>query len=58
MLWMSQQNIKKRWQIEIIFRWVKQNLQIKTLWGHSESDVKTHVWKAICTNLIVAYLKH
>lgn len=49
---------KKRWQIEVFFRWIKQNLQIKTLWGHSENAVKTHLWIAICTYLIVAYLKH
>jgi len=49
---------KNRWQIEIFFRWVKQNLQIKTLWGHSENAVKIHLWVAICTYLIVAYLKH
>jgi len=49
---------KNRWQIEIFFRWVKQNLQIKTLWGHSENAVKTHLWIAICTYLIVAYLKY
>lgn len=49
---------KNRWQIEIFFRWVKQNLQIKTLWGHSENAVKTHIWIAICTYLIIAYLKH
>ena len=49
---------KKRWQIEIFFKWVKQNLQIKTLWGHSENAVKTHLWIAICTYLIAAYLKH
>ncbi len=49
---------KNRWQIEVFFRWVKQNLQIKTLWGYSENAVKTHLWIAICTYLIVAYLKH
>ena len=49
---------KKRWQIEVFFRWVKQNLQIKTLWGHSENAVKIHLWIAICTYLIVAHLKH
>ena len=49
---------KNRWQIEVFFRWAKQNLQIKTLWGHSENAVKTHLWIAICTYLIVAYLKH
>jgi len=49
---------KNRWQIEVFFRWVKQNLQIKTLWGHSGNAVKTHLWVAICTYLIIAYLKH
>ncbi len=49
---------KNRWQIEVFFRWIKQNLQIKTLWGHSENAVKNHLWIAICTYLIVAYLKY
>ena len=49
---------KNRWQIEVFFKWVKQNLQVKTLWGHSENAVKTHLWIAICTYLIVAHLKH
>jgi hypothetical protein len=49
---------KNRWQVEIFFRWIKQNLQIKTLWGHSENAVKVHIWIVICTYLIVAYLKY
>jgi hypothetical protein len=49
---------KHRWQIEVFFRWIKQNLQIKTLWGHSTNAVQTHLWVAICTYLIVAQLKH
>jgi len=49
---------KNRWQIEVFFRWIKQNLIIKKLWGHSENAVNLHVWVAICTYLIVAYLKH
>lgn len=48
---------KNRWQIELFFKWIKQNLQIKTLWGHSENAVNIHIWIAICTYLIVAYLK-
>jgi hypothetical protein len=51
------QTYRKRWQIEVFFKWIKQNLQIKTLWGHSENAVKTHIWVAICTYLIVAYIK-
>ena len=49
---------KSRWQIEVFFKWIKQNLQIKTLWGHSENAVKTQLWIAISTYLVVAYLKH
>jgi transposase len=48
---------RKRWQIEVFFKWIKQNLQIKTLWGHSENAVKTHIWVAICAYLVVAYIK-
>lgn len=49
---------KNRWQIEVFFKWIKQNLVIKKLWGHSQNAVKIHVWTAICTYLIVAYIKH
>ena len=49
---------RNRWQIEVFFKWIKQNLTIKTLWGHSENAVKIHVWIAICTYLIVAYVKY
>jgi hypothetical protein len=48
---------QKRWDIEVFFKWIKQNLIIKKLWGHSENAVNIHVWVAICTYLIVAYLK-
>ncbi len=48
---------RNRWKIEIFFKLIKQNLQIKSLWGHSENAVKTHIWIAICTYLIVAYIK-
>jgi hypothetical protein len=49
---------RNRWQIEIFFKWIKQNLTIKTLWGHSENAVNIHIWVAICTYLIVAKIKH
>jgi hypothetical protein len=49
---------KNRWQIEVFFKWIKQNLVIKKLWGHSENAVKIHIWIAICTYLIVANVKH
>lgn len=49
---------KNRWQIEVFFKWIKQNLTVTKLWGHSENAVKTHLWVAICSHLIVAYVKH
>lgn len=49
---------RNRWQIEVFFKWIKQNLTIKKLWGHSENAVNLHVWVAICTYLTVAYVKH
>ena len=49
---------RNRWQIEVFFKWVKQNLTIKKLWGQSENAVKIHIWVAICTYLIVAYVKY
>ncbi|MDR1223402.1 MAG: IS4 family transposase [Tannerella sp.] len=49
---------RNRWQIEVFFKWIKQNLTIKHFWGNSENAVKIHVWTAICTCLTVAYAKH
>jgi transposase len=49
---------RKRWQIEVFFKWIKQNLIIKKLWGHSENAVNIHIWVAFCTYLIVAYIKY
>jgi hypothetical protein len=42
----------------VFFKWIKQNLTIKKLWGHSENAVNVHIWVAICTYLIVAYVKY
>jgi hypothetical protein len=49
---------RTRWQIEVFFKWIKQNLIIKKLWGHSVNAVHIHIWVAICTYLIAAYVKH
>lgn len=48
---------RHRWQIEVFFKWIKQNLVIKSLWGHSENAVNIHIWTAICTYLIIALVK-
>jgi IS4 transposase len=48
---------KSRWQIELFFRWIKQNLRIKHFFGTSPNAVKTQVWIAICVYVLVAILK-
>ena len=49
---------KQRWQIELFFKWVKQNLKIKTFLGVSKNAVMTQVWVAMCVYLLLAYLKY
>jgi len=48
---------KHRWKIELFFKWIKQHLKIKTFWGESENAVKTQIWIAVCTYLMVAITK-
>ena len=48
---------KNRWRIELFFKWVKQHLKIKKFWGRSENAVRSQVWTAVCTYLLVAILK-
>jgi len=49
---------KQRWQIELFFKWIKQNLKIKTFLGTSKNAVMTQVWVAVCVFLMLAYLKY
>ena len=48
---------KHRWQIELFFNWIYQHWRIKTFWGTSSNAVKTQIWIAVCTYLLVAYAK-
>lgn len=48
---------KARWQIEMFFKWIKQNLKIKTFIGTSKNAVMTQIWIALCAYLILSYLK-
>ena len=48
---------KCRWQIELFFKWIKQNLRIKAFYGTSENAVKTQIWIAITVYLLVAIVK-
>jgi hypothetical protein len=49
---------KARWQIEIFFKWIKQNLKIKTFLGTSKNAVLTQIWVAMCYYLMLAYIKY
>lgn len=48
---------KYRWKIELFFRWIKQHLKVKSFWGHSLNAVKTQVYIAMITYLMVAIIK-
>lgn len=48
---------KSRWQVELFFRWIKQNLRIKSFYGTSTNAVKTQVWIAICIYVLVAIIR-
>jgi len=47
---------KRRWKVEIFFKWIKQNLRIKAFYGRGENAVCTQIWVAVCTYLMVACL--
>jgi hypothetical protein len=46
-----------RWQIEIFFKWIKQNLKIKVFWGYSENAVLAQIWIAVCVYLMATIIK-
>jgi hypothetical protein len=46
-----------RWQVELFFRWIKQNLRIKTFYGTSENAVKSQIWIAVSVYVLVAIMK-
>ena len=48
---------KSRWQVELFFKWVKQHLRIKKFLGNSENAVKTQIWCAIATYVLIAIVK-
>jgi len=48
---------KSRWRVELFFKWIKQNLRIKHLFGTNVNAVKTQVWIAVCTYVLVAILR-
>ena len=46
-----------RWQVELFFKWVKQNLRIKSFYGTSQNAVKTQIWVAVSVYVLVAIIK-
>ena len=48
---------RQRWQVELFFKWIKQHLRIKAFLGTSENAVKTQIWIAVCTYVLIAIMK-
>ena len=48
---------KERWKIELFFKWIKQNLKVKTFLGTTPNAVLTQLWIALCVYLLLSYLK-
>jgi len=46
-----------RWQVELFFKWIKQHLRIKQFYGTTENAVKTQIWIAVSTYVLVAIVK-
>lgn len=49
---------KSRWQIELFFKWIKQNLKIKSFLGTTPNAVLTQIWVAMCYYLLLTYIKY
>ena len=48
---------KQRWQVELFFKWIKQNLRIKAFYGYSENAVRTQLWIAVTVYCLLAIIK-
>jgi hypothetical protein len=48
---------KARWQVELFFKWIKQNLRLRHFYGASENAVKTQIWTAVCVYVLAAIIK-
>ena len=48
---------RKRWQVELFFKWIKQHLRLRTFLGRSPNAVRAQVWSAVCAYLLVALAK-
>jgi len=48
---------RKRWQVELFFKWIKQHLRVRAFYGRSQNAVRCQIWSAICAYLMVAIVK-
>lgn len=48
---------RKRWQVELFFKWLKQHLRIRSFYGRSPNAVRIQIWSAICAYLMVAIVR-
>ena len=48
---------KSRWQVELFFKWIRQHLRIKRFLATSENAVKTQIWCAVSTYVLIAIIK-
>jgi DDE family transposase/uncharacterized protein DUF4372 len=48
---------RRRWQVELFFKWMKQHLRIRSFFGRSQNAVRSQIWSAISAYLLVAILK-
>jgi hypothetical protein len=44
---------KRRWQVELFLKWIKQNLRIKSFWGTSENAVFSQIWAALIISVLL-----
>jgi hypothetical protein len=49
---------KSRWEVELFFKWIKQNLKVKTFLGTSKNAVYSQIWVSLCYLLILTFIRH
>ncbi|MBI5142699.1 MAG: hypothetical protein HZA20_11015 [Nitrospirae bacterium] len=55
--WAAEEGVIVDEQVELFFKWIKQNLRIKSFYGTSENAVKTQIWIAVSVYVLVAIMK-
>jgi hypothetical protein len=48
---------RRRWQVELFFKWIKQHLRIKAFYGTTDNAVRTQVWTAVAVYLLIALVR-